>query len=76
MRPIKTQATFIITMLLFSASTVSAQLTPEELRQDVAQLRAGLEKYHPGLYWYTSESQFTSAWDSLMMILTKRNAVG
>jgi hypothetical protein len=65
MRPSAIQAIIFIPMLL-SFGSVSAQLDPEELKQDVSQLRAGLQKYHPGLYWYTSESEFDSAWDSLI----------
>jgi hypothetical protein len=56
-------------MMLLSFGSINAQLDPEELKQDVAQLKSGLEKYHPGLYWYTSESQFDSTWHNLLATL-------
>jgi hypothetical protein len=47
------------------------QLSPIELKKDVYKLRMALEKYHPGLYWYTSKGQFNSAWDSLSASIDK-----
>lgn len=46
-------------------------LTSQELKKDVSILRKGLEKYHPGLYWYTSKKEFDSTWDSLNANLDK-----
>ena len=65
---------FILCGLLFSFSsdnTETRQLSPSELKEDVSVLRKALEKYHPGLYWYTSEDQFNLAWDSLNSHLDK-----
>jgi hypothetical protein len=41
------------------------QLSPEQLKKDVLELRSGLEKNHPGLYWYTSKKKFDSIWNNL-----------
>lgn len=65
MRTPAIQVIIVITTLL-AFNHASAQLTPEELKQDVNQLRAALEKHHPGLYWYTSESEFASTWENLI----------
>jgi hypothetical protein len=61
----------ILCGLMFSFSDVSRQLTPEDLKEDIKALRKGLEKYHPGLYWYTSKEQFDLAWDSLNASIDK-----
>ncbi len=44
---------------------VTVVLSPSALREDVSDLRKALEKYHPGLYWYTSKQLFNLTWDSL-----------
>lgn len=46
-------------------SQVLRQLSSAQLGRDVSELRRALEKYHPGLYWYTSKDEFNSTWDSL-----------
>src|SRR5688572_30205956 len=58
----------VLCALLFSSANEKIeirQLTPEELKKDVSILRKALEKYHPGLYWYTSKKEFDLTWDSL-----------
>src|SRR6185295_9558460 len=57
----------ILSVLMFSFAnkTGPRQLSPSELKEDVSILRNGLEKNHPGLYWYTSKNQFDLIWDSL-----------
>lgn len=51
-------------MTLFSGD-VLGQLSSEQIKKDVLQLRKGLEKNHPELYWYTSREQFDSIWRHL-----------
>lgn len=51
-------------MTLFSGD-VLGQLSSEQIKMDVLDLRKGLEKNHPGLYWYTSRDQFDSIWRHL-----------
>jgi hypothetical protein len=49
--------TIILWALFFSFNSENPdtrQLTPSELKEDVSVLRKALEKYHHGLYWYTS----------------------
>jgi hypothetical protein len=59
----------ILSLLLLLSFTENEnetrQLNADEMREDVAVLRKSLEKYHPGLYWYTSKAQFQRSWDSL-----------
>ena len=60
--------------LLFSfvnENIETRQLSPEELKKDVSILRKALEKYHPGLYWYTSKNEFDLTWDSLNASIDK-----
>jgi hypothetical protein len=60
--------TIILCALLLSFNSENPdtrQLTPSELKEDVSVLRKALEKYHPGLYWYTSQHQFNLAWNDL-----------
>lgn len=40
-------------------------LSPIELQSDITTLRKTLEKYHPGLYWYTSQEEFDHLWNDL-----------
>ena len=63
----------IVSGLLFAfhGDIGTQQLSPNELKEDASVLRKALEKYHPGLYWYTSEDQFNLAWDSLNSHLDK-----
>jgi hypothetical protein len=51
-------------MVSFSGD-MPAQLSPEQMKKDILTLRKGLEKNHPGLYWYTSKEQFDSIWTHL-----------
>jgi hypothetical protein len=58
--------TVLCGLLLSSFSIqIDRELNSTALREDVCALRKALEKYHPGLYWYTSKQQFDLAWDSL-----------
>lgn len=56
-------ATIAITCIL-SAATLTAQLTPEQMREDLVQLRTALERYHPGLHRYTSPEEFNRVVDA------------
>jgi hypothetical protein len=47
------------------------QLSPLQLNEDVGVLRKNLEKYHPGIYWYTSKERFDQTWDSLTLHIRK-----
>jgi len=59
-------------MFSFGSENIETrQLSPEELKKDVAILRKAMEKYHPGLYWYTSKKEFDLTWDSLNANLDK-----
>jgi hypothetical protein len=61
-------------VLLLSASNekkLTGKLNPSALREDALALRRALEKYHPGIYWYTSREEFSIAWDSLNKKLDK-----
>lgn len=44
---------------------VLGQLGIAQMKRDVLVLRRGLEKNHPGLYWYTPKERFDSAWNGL-----------
>jgi hypothetical protein len=55
----------------FNADESIKTLTVSELREDLLTLRKALEKYHPGLYWYTPKEQFDLTWDSLIEQATK-----
>src|SRR4051812_32382744 len=46
---------------------VTDKINPDALKEDVSSLRKALEKYHPGLYWYTSKEEFNGTWDSVNM---------
>jgi hypothetical protein len=46
---------------------VTGTMSPDALKEDISALRRALEKYHPGLYWYTSKEEFNRTWDSLNM---------
>jgi hypothetical protein len=59
----------VLCALLLSFShqnALTVEIAPAALRADVSALRKALEKYHPGLYWYTSREEFNRTWDSLM----------
>src|SRR5436190_1256859 len=57
---------FLYPMVLFGQPNEGLKIiSPVELRADAAALRNALEKYHPGLYWYTTQQEFKSTWDSL-----------
>jgi len=50
----------------FIAESINpGKLKSADLREDVAILRKALEKYHPGLFWYTSKAEFDTSWDRL-----------
>jgi hypothetical protein len=51
--------------VLLIATDAQGQLGPAQMKKDILELRKGLEKNHPGLYWYTSKEQFDSAWNML-----------
>jgi hypothetical protein len=66
--------TIILCAFLFSFTSENPdtqQLSPSQLKEDVSVLRKALEKYHPGLYWYTSKDEFNQAWNSLNSQLDK-----
>jgi hypothetical protein len=42
------------------------QYTVEQLKEDLLYTKENLEKYHPGLYWYTDKSSFDRLYDSLL----------
>lgn len=52
-------------IMAFLSGEVVGQLSSEQLKDDVRELRKGLEKNHPGLYWYTSRENFDSIWHHL-----------
>lgn len=59
---------FVLYGLLISftgQSQPTRTLTAGQMKKDVLVLKKALEKYHPGLYWYTSNEDFKMAWDSL-----------
>jgi hypothetical protein len=59
-------AFFVVILFGFTHSErLESVLTIAELKDDVGVLRKALEKYHPGLYWYTSKEAFEVSWDSL-----------
>ena len=52
-------------LMISLSADVLGQLSSEQMKRDIVELRKGLEKNHPGLYWYTSKEQFNSIWDQL-----------
>lgn len=52
-------------LLVSFSGDVPMQLSPEQMKKDILELRKGLEKNHPGLYWYTPKEQFNSLWNHL-----------
>ena len=42
------------------------QYSVEQLKEDLLYTKENLEKYHPGLYWYTDKSSFDRLYDSLL----------
>ncbi|HYF69502.1 MAG TPA: S41 family peptidase [Ohtaekwangia sp.] len=74
MKRIRTSIALVLCVLMFwsfNKSIDTSQLTPEELKKDVYILRKKLEKYHPGLYWYTSKAEFDLTWDSSIACIDK-----
>lgn len=64
----KENIALILSALSFSFASEDAgtrELSPTQLKEDITVLRKALEKYHPGLYWYTSKNEFALIWDSL-----------
>jgi hypothetical protein len=56
---------FLSTFIILFNGDVLGQLSPEQMKEDVLELKKSLGKNHPGLYWYTSRQQFDSIWHHL-----------
>ncbi len=57
--------------LLFLAPALLAQLTPDQLREDLRIARQTLEEGHPGVYRYTTKAEFQRGFDKAESQLTR-----
>lgn len=56
---------FVIVFVACGQESIEKQFPTQELLEDVEVLQAQLQKYHPGLYTYTSKKDMDAAFDSI-----------